>query len=482
MNAKHIELWRRVEQFQLDSPESVIPFSARLCRENNWPKAYTERAIAEYKRFAFLAMVAGHPVSPSETVDQAWHLHLTYSENYWKVFCPEVLCHALHHHPSKGGPTEKSRFDDWYAQTLASYKEIFEEAPPGDIWPAPEVRRQQTHDFIRVDRKRNWIIPKPCLRISRKFLAQLGLPTIALVCSGAMVSGGANVFDWRGPKFIEFYVILLACCLGAGLWLRKLLRRPLAVEPLKVPELDGYTTAYLNGGKVLTVNTAIANLVRQNALRVDARNKRLTSLVPEPQFGHELERLVYDSAASTDGTTIAEVRSSAKAFVGQISEGLKARGLVVADSAARKAIVLPLLVALVALLVGIIKISIGLSRGKPVGFLVGLCLVTLLFALVAFARRPLRSRYGDAVLKQLQERHIGPRSLGKNMAAIPSAEFATVVGLFGLTALAGTEFADLRRSLQPPAGDGGGCGGDCGGGCGGGCGGCGGGCGGCGGD
>ena len=82
MNAKHVELWRRLEQFQLDSAGAALPFSARLARENNWTAGYTRRVIEEYKRFGFLAVAAGHPVSPSEDVDQAWHLHLTYSENY----------------------------------------------------------------------------------------------------------------------------------------------------------------------------------------------------------------------------------------------------------------------------------------------------------------------------------------------------------------------------------------------------------------
>jgi hypothetical protein len=91
MNAQHVELCRRIEQYQLDSPEAALPFSARLARENNWSVAYANRVIAEYKRFTFRAVAAGHPVSPSEDVDQAWHLHLTYSENYWKVFCPEIL-------------------------------------------------------------------------------------------------------------------------------------------------------------------------------------------------------------------------------------------------------------------------------------------------------------------------------------------------------------------------------------------------------
>jgi hypothetical protein len=58
MNAKHVELLRKLEQFQLDSPEASLPFSARLARENNWPPAYANRVIAEYKRFAFLAVAA----------------------------------------------------------------------------------------------------------------------------------------------------------------------------------------------------------------------------------------------------------------------------------------------------------------------------------------------------------------------------------------------------------------------------------------
>src|SRR5215475_14118054 len=118
MNAQHLELWGRLEQFQLDSSEATLPFSARLARENDWTQAYTGRVLKEYKRFAFLAAAAGHPVSPSEDVDQAWHLHLTYSEDYWKRFCPEVLGKPLHHQPTKGGATEKHKFEDWYAGTL----------------------------------------------------------------------------------------------------------------------------------------------------------------------------------------------------------------------------------------------------------------------------------------------------------------------------------------------------------------------------
>jgi hypothetical protein len=35
--------------------------------------------------------ISTHIVTPSEQVDQVWHLHLTYTRSYWDEFCPNVL-------------------------------------------------------------------------------------------------------------------------------------------------------------------------------------------------------------------------------------------------------------------------------------------------------------------------------------------------------------------------------------------------------
>src|SRR5687767_14921571 len=87
----------RLEAYSLDEPGAPLAFSARLARENGWTAAYADRVIEEYKRFVLLAISAGHPVTPSEQVDQAWHLHLLYTETYWLHFCPQVLGRPLHH-------------------------------------------------------------------------------------------------------------------------------------------------------------------------------------------------------------------------------------------------------------------------------------------------------------------------------------------------------------------------------------------------
>ena len=76
-------LWARIKGFALDDPASSLPFSQRLARENGWSRHFACRAIEEYKRFCYLAMTAGHSVSPSDAVDQAWHLHLLYTRSYW---------------------------------------------------------------------------------------------------------------------------------------------------------------------------------------------------------------------------------------------------------------------------------------------------------------------------------------------------------------------------------------------------------------
>src|SRR6185436_11931895 len=166
------ETWRKLNAFSLDVPEAEFPFSARLAKENEWPKNFAHRAIEEYKKFAFLSVVAGHPVSPSDVVDQVWHLHLTYTKNYWKDFCGEVLGKPLHHHPTEGGAAERAKFHDWYTRTLESYRKHFGAEPPRDIWPEPEKKRAEKNRFVRVDMAVHWVIPRP--RLSGRIRGLIG--------------------------------------------------------------------------------------------------------------------------------------------------------------------------------------------------------------------------------------------------------------------------------------------------------------------
>lgn len=140
----HDELWHRIAAYAIGPDDAALSFAARLARENRWSLAHAEHVIGEYKRFCYLAMTAGHPVTPSDSVDQVWHLHLTYSRDYWQTFCPQVLGADLHHGPTVGGQAERERYYHQYAATLAAYERAFGEPPPAVIWP--DARRRFTVD------------------------------------------------------------------------------------------------------------------------------------------------------------------------------------------------------------------------------------------------------------------------------------------------------------------------------------------------
>ena len=156
-------LFRRIQHFSFDAGPVELPFHLRLARDNEWSAGFTARAITEYRRFALLAATAGHPVSPSDPVDQVWHLHLLYTESYWQRFCQGVLGVQLHHHPGTGGGAERDKFNSWYADTLSSYRRCFDVEPPGDIWPAAGDQLNAFTAFKRVNIRQCWIVQKPRL-------------------------------------------------------------------------------------------------------------------------------------------------------------------------------------------------------------------------------------------------------------------------------------------------------------------------------
>ena len=151
MSAFGTDLWERIAAHDIGPSGASLTFAARLARENRWSLPHAERVIGEYRRFCYLAVTAGHDVTPSDAVDQAWHLHLTYSRDYWEVFCPDVLRADLHHGPTAGGPVERARYYRQYADTLAAYETAFGAAPPPDIWPAARRRFAVDPRGVRVN-------------------------------------------------------------------------------------------------------------------------------------------------------------------------------------------------------------------------------------------------------------------------------------------------------------------------------------------
>lgn len=158
-------VWTALSHYSIGPEDAELGFTARLARENGWSRGQADRVFEEYRRFCFLAVTADHPVTPSDQVDQAWHLHLTYTRDYWDRFCPQVLGRPLHHGPTAGGREEGHRYFTQYAETLRSYERVFG-TPPADLWPDAGRRLLQDHKARRVHPRDAYIVPRRLFRIA----------------------------------------------------------------------------------------------------------------------------------------------------------------------------------------------------------------------------------------------------------------------------------------------------------------------------
>jgi hypothetical protein len=213
MNPTQAERYRRIQTFSIDAGDETLTFAHRLARENGWSLTYTRRVIEEYKKFAFLAVAGEHAVTPSEEVDQAWHLHLTYTRSYWEHFCPQALGRPLHHDPTRGGPDEHRKFVAQYNRTLETYRRVFGEEPPADIWPdagkrfAADVRRQW------VNTSNHWVVPKKLiLRSVLLGTVAAGLLSLIVGCTPALFAannrGGAGGLCFA-LVFVAIFVVAI---------------------------------------------------------------------------------------------------------------------------------------------------------------------------------------------------------------------------------------------------------------------------------
>ena len=162
------------------------------------------------------------------------------------------------------------------------------------------------------------------------------------------------------------------------------------------------------------------------------------------------------------------------ARVGAIRADLVARALFLdrrREYAAAAATILPMMAVLC---LGVAKLFVGLSRDRPVGFLIMVLVIGVVVAVGLVFRGGLMTREGEQLIRDLRTGHA--RAL---RAPLP-AELPLAFALLGTAALAGSDFAAYATQIAPPANGGSGCGSNGASGCGGGGdGGGGGGCGGC---
>ncbi len=208
----NLELWQRLQDFELDGEGDEFPFSHRLARENAWSREQARNVIEEYKKFIYLLCVSSSPLTPSEPVDQAWHLHLVYTRSYWIDFCVGVLRRQIHHEPTRGGAAQAHLFVDQYAATCSRYEQEFGCAPPAEFWPPVSERFAAAPSLQWIDRRRHWIVPKPT-RLGRIIWCGAAVPIVFLAnCAGLEAEDQTSVSG--GSSFAPILVFAVVAALG----------------------------------------------------------------------------------------------------------------------------------------------------------------------------------------------------------------------------------------------------------------------------
>ena len=318
MLEKQLQLYQRICAYELDDPSHEFGFLAHLMGANGWSRSFALRAIEEYRKFVFLALVADHPVTPSDQVDQVWHLHLLCSDAYWNDFCPRVLGRPLHHHPAKGGQAERDRFHEQYRATIRSYGQHFGE-PPADLWPPADVRfgrdLQMQRGPIRRPfrlwrgwrswRRWRWSVPMDGMMI--------GLGVIGSALASAAAGARSDPPPESGEPLLGFlampivYITSLAISyIFACRFLRPLLLQPSSLS--RTPQLDDDHLAYLSFGPTRVLELGLASLVQQGVLRADPNSRELVLIGPmdEAMPGIAQQVLtVYRQLASNGLTAVA---------------------------------------------------------------------------------------------------------------------------------------------------------------------------------
>ncbi|MBO9200755.1 MULTISPECIES: hypothetical protein [Niastella] len=470
---EHRGLWSSIQQFPLDDPQAAITFSHKLAARQNWSPDFTERVIEEYRKFLFLCCISPNGASPSPIVDEAWHLHLTYTRSYWTDLCKNTLNKDIHHHPSRGGDEEDHKHRDWYAETLLLYESVFGTPPPDDIWPPPQDQLP---------------IPEPAWPIRNEVIALIVMLLILPLIVSAYLYREFLPFALTGPQFLHFFPLLALSSFICYIILQY--EKGRILKQLVVDHFPSnasiFQTAQFLYGKHRAIQAAIVDLIRRNLIELTAEKRFLVHTNRYHVVGNEQNPLIsgflkerYEST-NYEGITDWLNEEEAKHPALQKLYLLAYRK----EHYFKKYHML-----LIPFAVGIARFFQGLYHERPVSYLFmemfGYFVVSYMVSQYLSRKKIVLDKV-EALSKenkdtgiQYDDTVVSSFALNGDNAIVWFAEGALLTSIFAPypilnhNKVTGTDHTFSSCSSCSGGGSSGGCGSSCGGGCGGGCGGCG---------
>jgi hypothetical protein len=147
-------MWGKVQEVFGGTDASTRAFADKISRKHNCTKRYALKAVHEYKKFLYLAVISDFHVTPSKTIDKVWHEHILFTQAY-RAFCDEVIEYNLNHHPELfvlAAQTE--RYHAQYLDTLDLYVKEFGILPTDDVWDITKYDKEQILEKLETSRKK----------------------------------------------------------------------------------------------------------------------------------------------------------------------------------------------------------------------------------------------------------------------------------------------------------------------------------------
>jgi uncharacterized protein (TIGR04222 family) len=255
-----------------------------------------------------------------------------------------------------------------------------------------------------------------------------------------------SVFDLPGPQFLALYAMLGSVVVAWVYFFKQMAERG---QPVRLPSTDPYLIAYLRGGAPDTVRLGVAVLVDRKLLVIGSGDSVVVREGVRPMHGaNDLERGILEQCADEQQPRdiVASLRLQGIARRSYEPLLLHLRLLAGPETYRRRLLAAAMAIATLLVVAGI-KVAIGLSRNRPVSFLV---LSAIGFSvLTVFVTRGRRTVLGDRVLGDLTTLFDALRQRADDLRPYTATnELALLMAVFGIGAVPIVAFP-FRRAFRP---------------------------------
>lgn len=254
------------------------------------------------------------------------------------------------------------------------------------------------------------------------------------------------IFDLPGPQFIALYIVLMVIGI---VWASRAQKLATAAGSSEMPEPDDVSydeLAFIADGPAGLAQAVLAKLVQDGVLSiVDGKVAAKTGAALDIS---SFERKIVSAVAAKPHTRSEFLKLVASSTAAPEDRAMRAGWIQEPTSRQKFTPSFPLFAIV---LIGIIKIIVGISRDKPVTILVILTVITFFIA-CAWTSAPKVTRRGRDMVARWREKNSGLReTIRADASVLNASDIGLGIALFGLAAVPIAAGTDVRKFFGPQA-------------------------------